>query len=442
MGERLVQVLGWDHHRTPVQLRERLALPGERLEELIARLQALPGVDEALVLSTCNRTECYLAGEESICSARSLMARMNDLMDADVRETAYAHCGVEAVQHLFRVVSSLESLVLGEYQIAHQLKQAWQLAQRVGGLGPVLDPLVQQALAVGKRVRSETGIGRHKLSVASVAVELASHIHGSLSDTRLLVCGAGEMAELTVVHLIDQGVRQVSVINRSQDRAEQLIGLQRRQGVRLHALPWEQLGPALAAHDIVITSTAAPHPVIGREQVARALERRRNPLMLIDLAVPRDIETAVDSLDDAYRYDIDDLDRIVAANRDLRGEEVGEAEQLIQGEVERWRQRSRVEARAVLRRLAGLFDEIIAKEHRRLCNKRPELQAHEALLQDGLRRVANKLAHPLFRWVGGHTDDPEALALIGEILDLELAVDDQDPANLARQHETRQFSQD
>src|SRR3954470_17691570 len=224
MGELPLAVFGIDHHRTPVHLRERLALGADAQRALLAELTDQPGVSEAVVLSTCNRTECYLAGAPDRPHLVGLLAERSGL-GADLLATqGYWHEGIGCIRHLFRVVSSLESLVVGEYQIAHQVKTAYDAALAARRTGPLLNPLFQRALAVGKEVRNATDIGKHKLSIASVAVDLAKQIHGEVGSARLLVVGAGEMAELAVKHLLVAGVRDLVVVNRSEERALEIAG--------------------------------------------------------------------------------------------------------------------------------------------------------------------------------------------------------------------------
>ena len=313
-------ILGVDHHRTPVAVRERLAVPETALRGLLSTLSTLPGASEAVVLSTCNRLECYLAGSPDHAQVLRALAEHQGIDAAVVEANAYWLRGGAGVRHLFRVVSGLESLVIGEYQIVHQVKQAYDAAHNGRFTSGVLNPLFQRALGVGKEVRNQTAIGKHKLSVASVAVDLAKHIYGELDHARLLIVGAGEIAELAVKYLVAAGVREMSIVNRSEDRAQALATELRSGDFRADVLPWSMLGDALTQHDIVVASTAAPHAVINVDEVKQAMRKRRQPLMLIDLAVPRDVEPAVAQIADVYLYNIDHLESVVAANHQLRVE--------------------------------------------------------------------------------------------------------------------------
>ncbi|MBA2482807.1 MAG: glutamyl-tRNA reductase, partial [Planctomycetes bacterium] len=297
MADPAVSVWGVDHHRTPVDIRERFALGVEAAGALAERLSGLPGVGEAVVLSTCNRLECYIGGAVDRPLVTALIAEGQGIDAALIDRHSYWHAGRDGIRHLFRVVGGLESLVLGEDQIVRQVKSAyeWSLSHRL--TGPLLNPLFQRALSVGKVVRTDTALGRHKLSVASVAVDLARHIHGDLGDARLLVIGAGEIAEVAVKYLIEQGVRHIGIVNRSQERASALA-----ESAGARSYPWSELSLALASHDIVVSSTSAPHHVVSEADVRGIARRGRRSLLFIDLAVPRDIDPRVAHLSDVYLY--------------------------------------------------------------------------------------------------------------------------------------------
>src|SRR4051812_9391967 len=294
-----VGVWGIDHHRTPVAVRERLAPSAEASAKLARALAALPGVSEAVGLSGCTRLECYVGGAVDETRVGAAVAEFHAVDPALAAGHRYWRAGEACVRHLFRVVSGLESLVVGEDQIVRQVKDAYDGACNAGTAGAALPPLFQRALAVGKEVRTDTAIGRHKLSVASVAVDLARHVHGDLSTARLLVLGAGEIAELTVRYLLEHGVRHIGIVNRANERALALAEL-----AQARIWPWAELAEALATHDIVVASTAAPHAVVTEHDVRAALKRGRRPLTFLDLAVPRDVEPSVAHLSDVYLYNI------------------------------------------------------------------------------------------------------------------------------------------
>jgi len=409
-------VFGIDHHRTPVDLREKLAVPTEGITRLLALLSTTPGASEAVVLSTCNRLECYLAGTPDRQQVLSRLAEHQGVDAATLDAHAFWHPGMAGVRHLFRVVSGLESLVLGEYQIVHQVKTGYDIAHQGRFTGAVLNPLFQHALGVAKEVRNNTAIGKFKLSVASVAVDLAKHIHGEVDRARLLVVGAGEIAELAVRYLLTAGVRELTIINRSEDRAHALAEEFRSVDFVPQVLPWSMLGEALTKHDIVVTSTAAPHAVITATEVKQAMRRRRQPLMFMDLAVPRDVEPSVGELGDVYLYNIDHLEAVVSANKQLRTDEVDAASALVDSLVTSYATDVRHDRGALMAQVAGYFADVIAAEEARLGGKLGLKENPE--LRYGLERIGNKLQHQLLRYLREHANDPAAEKIIREILGL------------------------
>ena len=325
-------VSGLSHRNAPVELREQLALDEDKLRELIRDIAATGVVREAIVLSTCNRVEVYavadVPGEARVTMFRGL-CRHRGVESASVEETLYTYADGDAVRHAFRVASSLDSMVIGEPQILGQVKDAFALAQSCEAVGPALHSLFTQAFAVAKKVRTETEIARHAVSVSFAAVELAKKIFGGLQGKAVLLVGAGKMSELAARHLVEQGVFPVYVTNRTWARAQEMA-----RALAGTAVPFDELPTALAAVDIVISSTGAAEPVIRREAVQRVMHGRRGrPLFFIDIAVPRDVEGSVDTLDDVYCYDIDDLKQVVDANIRERGREAHRAEALVEREV-------------------------------------------------------------------------------------------------------------
>ena len=409
-------VFGVDHHRTPLELREKLAVPTENMAKLLAILASTPGASEAVVLSTCNRLECYLAGTPDRQQVLSRLAEHQGV-DATTLDThAFWHTGMQGVRHLFRVISGLESLVLGEYQIVHQVKTSYDVAHQGHFTGAVLNPLFQRALSVAKDVRNNTAIGKHKLSVASVAVDLAKQIYGDVESARLLVVGAGEIAELAVRYLLSAGVRQLTIVNRNEDRAHGLAEEFRSVDFVPQVVPWATLGEALTQHDIVVASTAAPHAVITTAMVKQAMRRRRQPLMFMDLAVPRDVEPSVGELGDVYLYNIDHLESVVSTNRQLRTDEVDVASALVDSLVTTYTTDVRHDRGALMAQVAGYFTDIIAAEEMRLAGKLGMKDNPE--LRYGLERIGNKLQHQLLRYLREHANDPAAEKNIREILGL------------------------
>ncbi len=411
-----VVVFGVDHHCTPVAIRERLAVPADTMNRLLAALSTTPGASEAVILSTCNRLECYVAGTPDRQQVLSRLAEHQGVDAEELEKHAYWHTGMAGVRHLFRVISGLESLVIGEYQIIHQVKSSYEYAKQGNFTASVLNPLFQRALGVAKDVRNQTAIGKHKLSVASVAVDLAKHIHGDVNNARLLIIGAGEIAELAVRYLLSAGVKDLSIINRSEERAQSLAEEFRSDDFQPQVLPWSMLTDALTQHDIVVTSTAAPHAVVTVNDTKIAMRRRRQPLMFIDLAVPRDVEPAVGDLSDVYLFNIDHLEQVVSSNKQLRAEEVDSANVLVDSFVSSYVTDIRHDRGALMSQVAGYFNNVIAAEETRLAGKlgisnNPELRY-------GLERVGNKLQHQLLRYLREHADDPAAEKMIRDLLGL------------------------
>ena len=325
-------VSGLSHRNAPVELREQLAVDEDKLRELLADIAAASVVREAIILSTCNRVEVYAVADVP-SEARALMfrklCRHRGVEPAAVEAALYTFAEADAIRHAFRVASSLDSMVIGEPQILGQVKDAFALAQSCEAVGPSLHSLFTQAFAVAKKVRSETEIARHAVSVSFAAVELAKKIFAGLQGKAVLLVGAGKMSELAARHLVEQGVFPVYVTNRTWARAQEMA-----RALSGTAVPFDELSTALAAVDIVVTSTGAPEAVIRRDTVQRVMHGRRGrPLFFIDIAVPRDVEATVGSLEDVYCYDIDDLKQVVDANLRERVREAHRAEALVEREV-------------------------------------------------------------------------------------------------------------
>ena len=325
--------IGLNHQTAPVELRERVAFADHSLPAALAALRGLETVREVVLLSTCNRTELYAVAEDDGRALDTWLAsHPGDARHEDLGAYLYRHEGAEAVRHLFRVATGLDSLVLGEPQILGQVKQAWAAARSAGSLGGQLDRLFQQAFVAAKRARTDTRIGVNPVSVASTAVRLAEASFSRLEDAVVLLVGAGETIELVARHLSQSKVKRLLVANRTLAHAQDLAS--RHGGV---ALPLEELQRHLAEADIVFSATASREPVISHGQVAAALaQRRHRPMLLLDLAVPRDIEPAVARLKDAFLYTIDDLERAVEENRRGRREAADAAETIVDLQVARY----------------------------------------------------------------------------------------------------------
>ena len=340
--------IGLNHQTAPVDLRERVAFADHALPPALAALRALPGVREVVLLSTCNRTELYAATDDGGGALDAWLARHpggDAALGRDLGDYLYRHEDGAAVRHLFRVATGLDSLVLGEPQILGQVKQAWAAARAAGTLGGQLDRLFQQSFAAAKRARTDTRIGANPVSVASMAVRLAQSSFAHPEDSAVLLVGAGETIELVARHLAQSKVKRLLVANRTLSHAQELAT--RHGGI---ALPLDELPLHLAEADIVFSATASREPVIARAEVEAALaQRRRRPMLLMDLAVPRDIEAGVADLPDAFLYTIDDLERAVEDNRRSRRDAADAAESIVELQVSRY-----VEAMAASTRVEPL----------------------------------------------------------------------------------------
>jgi glutamyl-tRNA reductase len=328
-------VAGMNHRTAPVAMREQLALEEEKIREILADLSGRGLLQEVMILSTCNRVEVYGVAAvpgEARSQAFSQLGSHRGVAWRELEPLLYTATGDEAALHAFRVAASLDSMVLGEPQILGQVKDAFALAQSAGTAGPVLHALMSQAFSAAKRVRSETLVGRLAVSISYAAVELARRIFEGLEGKAVLLVGAGEMSELAARHLIDHGALPIYVANRTWSRAEELA-----RGLGGVPVPFDQLEATLARVDIVITSTAASEPVVTAAQVRAALHARRGrPLFFIDIAVPRNVEPAVNDLEGAFCYDIDDLRAVVESNLKERQREAQRAQALLEREVDKF----------------------------------------------------------------------------------------------------------
>ncbi|HYB72924.1 MAG TPA: glutamyl-tRNA reductase [Candidatus Sulfotelmatobacter sp.] len=327
-----IVVLGLNHKTAPVEVRERLHIAEKDLPDSLDRLGALPETIEGVILSTCNRVEIYSVvadGPAARGPLQGFLAAERVVPVEAFAEACYLHQDQEAVRHAFRVASSLDSLVVGEGQILAQVKAAYAAAARQGATGPILNALMERTLHVAKQVRTETGIGSVPVSVASVAVDLARRIFSDLAGRTVMILGAGEMAELALTHLKDEGIQTILVANRNHERAVELAG---RVGGR--AIKFDHARDVMVDTDIVLSSTAAPHVILGPDDMTEVVRRRHyRPIFLIDIAVPRDIDPRVNDLDNVYLYDIDDLEAEVAANLSSREREAVRAEAIVDREV-------------------------------------------------------------------------------------------------------------
>lgn len=331
-----ILLTGLNHKTAPVELRERLAIAPENLALETQALLAHPRVCEAVIFSTCNRVELLIAHE---VDDPQLAAYLNQRFSIDaltLQPHLYEYRDSDAVRHLFRVASSLDSMVVGEPQILGQVKESYAAARTVGAVGPELERLLQCAFAAAKKVRTETQIGASSVSIASVAVDLARKIFGSLEGKRILLVGAGKMSELAARHLMRQGAGSLLIANRTQERAVRLA-----QAFNGHVVRFDDLHARADEADILITSTGSPEFLFRTPHAQQFLHRRRNrPMFFIDIAVPRDVDPEINRLDGIFLYDIDDLQSVAASNLADRSLEARRAESVLEQEIERFRQRS------------------------------------------------------------------------------------------------------
>jgi glutamyl-tRNA reductase len=326
-------VLGLSHKTAPIDVRERLAVPERELPQVLEALGEVPELAERMFFTTCNRAEVYGVAEGALLpaveSTRASLERYRHLEPSALQGVLYTYSGADAARHMFRVASSLDSMVIGEPQILGQVKAAYTVALSQHTTGIVLNNLLEQAFHVAKRVRTETGIATSPVSISSVAVELARKIFGDLAGRTVLILGAGEMAELALRHLVDDGVRSILVANRSHERAVALAAQFHGKAVTFEAFRRE-----MVEADIVISSTSAPHVILKKEDMqAITLERRHRPIFLIDIANPRDIDPGCHEVDNVYLYNIDDLQSVVSTNLKEREREAERAEVIIEREV-------------------------------------------------------------------------------------------------------------
>jgi len=392
------QLIGCSHHTAPVEVRERLAFSGDQTQTALADLRRRFPAAESVLVSTCNRVEVYTAAEDpSLCPTHlqlvEFLASFHRLDTVDIFDALFEHTGEDAVRHLFMVASSLDSMVVGEAQILAQVKEAYDLARLTNSAGPLTNAAFQAALRVAKRVATETAINQRRVSIPSVAVaDFAKAIFERFEDKRVLVIGAGEMGEETVRYLIDEGVREITVVNRHWERAQRLAAQ-----IAAVARPWDDLPCLLAEADLVISTTGAAEPILTAETfVPIHHARHQRPLFMLDLAVPRDVETAVGDFLGVYLYSIDDLKAACDANRREREKEWPKAERIVEDETARFMAELAHRATGpTIRRLKAQADQVKTEELRRLLNKLGELDEHSRCeIVRSFDRLVNKLLHP------------------------------------------------
>ncbi|MBI1356190.1 MAG: glutamyl-tRNA reductase [Acidobacteria bacterium] len=417
-----VLILGLSHKTAPVEVRERFALPGDRAEALVALLAGRPGIEEACILSTCNRVEFMVRSDDAHDAESSLLTFLNEDHHAPVLEATpylYRYADREAIRHIFRVASSLDSMVVGEPQILGQVKDAYQAAKQAGTIRGPLDQLLTAAFRVARRVRNETGIGQMAVSISYVAVELARKIFGDLDGLQVLIIGAGKMSEATARHLQGAGAERLYVVNRTFERAQEMATL--FQG---EAVSYDRLHELLSKVDVVISSTGAPGYVLTREALAPvASARRGRPLFLVDIAVPRDVDPDINSLDEMFVYDIDDLQQVAEANLKQRRKEADLAEQIVDEEVDKVLHRIRgYMVKPTIVQLQQELDALRLAEIERFRSKLGALSPEQEQAIDGITRgLVRKIAHtPIteMKSMAGHPDGDRFVEIVKRIFNL------------------------
>ena len=388
----ILSIIGVNHRTAPISLREKVAIGRDELPDVTRALAATPGVTECMIVSTCNRVELVTVIEDPKTDLSTFLTRHFGLKDEVLLPHVFEYRDREAVSHLFRMAASLDSMVVGEPQILGQVKEAFAVAHAAGTVSSQLEHLLQSAFAAAKKARTETGIGSNSVSIASVAVEMARKIFGSLQGRTVFLVGAGKMSELAARHLVQQGAGAILVSNRTEARARALAGQFNGRVIR-----FEQLYEAASEADIVISSTGAPLPIFRKEHGQAFLHKRRNrPMFFIDIAVPRDVEPEMNKLDGIFVYDIDDLSQVADSHKEERSRQAVDAESMIAAEVERFHQRQRtVSAAPAIVALQKKAEEMRVAEIQRIQSRLGALSEEQLAAVEALTRgLVNKFLHP------------------------------------------------
>ena len=413
-----LQILGLNHTTAPVEVREQIVFAGEQIGRALTRLQQMQEIDEAVLLSTCNRTEFYVICSDTGCAALRTWLHDEGNLDPAFADSLFSLDQENAIRHIFRVACGLDSMVLGEPQILGQLKDAVRDAEQAGSLGTHLGALFQHTFSVAKKVRTETEIGASPVSVASAAVNLAQQFFAGFSKHTALLIGAGATIELVAKHLAAKQLGRLFVANRDLDRAKRLAS-----EFRGYAVPLSELDGTLPEADILITSTASPEPIITLQQMDSAIRaRKRKPMFAVDIAVPRDIDEAVSSLDDVYLYSIDDLQKVIQAGQGSREAAAVDAHRILDAEIQRYTAMERAkEANPIITALRdhgqSVRDEVAVQARRRLANG----MSSEDLIEYTTGAMMKKLLHnPSVRLrEAGQQSDEEIIAAARKLFDLD-----------------------
>jgi glutamyl-tRNA reductase len=393
-----IAVVGLSHKTATVEVREKLSIPEDRMEAAIAQLMSYPNIEEAAILSTCNRLELYVVTSESEGGIREIMQFLADFSQLPLqflRRYLFILLRQDAVTHLMRVASGLDSLVLGEGQILAQVKNTHRLAQQHNGAGRILNQLFKQSLSAGKRVRTETEIGTGAVSISSAAVELAQIKLQNLSDKHTTIVGAGKMSRLLVKHLISKGAKKIAIVNRSSDRAAAMLKEFESSGAEFDIRPLDQMLDCVAISDLVFTSTASTEVILSRQNLA-AIATNHTGLTLIDISVPRNISSDVKELPNTRAFNVDDLQAVVAGNQESRRQMAMQAEVLLEGCVAEfdswWRSLETVPTISKLRqKLEIIREQEMEKALSRLGNDFAD--KHQDVIESMTRGIINKILH-------------------------------------------------
>lgn len=430
-------LIGVNHKSAPVDVRERLAIAPSRMEQATQSLLTVPCVREGMILSTCNRVE-FLTYQEP--AQADLLRFIQDYFSVEpdaLRPYVYEYRAAEAVRHVFRVASSLDSLVVGEPQILGQVKESYTVARSMGAVSGNLDQLMQRAFTVARKVRNQTSIGISSVSIASVAADLARQIFGSLDGKTVLLMGAGKMGELAARSLMHHGASHIYVCNRTDRRARELAekfacahGQGGTRNARVEgsaaaeAIPYEALHDSAAQSDIVVSCTGAEEPIFLREHAQKYAQRRKQrPMFFIDIAVPRDVDPEVNRVEGMFVYNIDDLQSVAASNLSGRIKEARDAEEIVGREVDRYAQRIQsLDGVPAIVALQNTLEELRQQELRRMAPRLAELTGDQLqAVEQMTRTLVNKMQHAPIQAIkrAAREGDRETMATIQEVFDLE-----------------------
>ncbi|HSB08998.1 MAG TPA: glutamyl-tRNA reductase [Blastocatellia bacterium] len=413
-----IVLVGLSHKTAPLEIREQLAFAEPALPDALESLVGHEALDEALIVSTCNRVELIAStpagSEQGLDSLSAFLTNYHKLSPDSLNGHLYKHTDANAIKHLFRVAASLDSMVVGESQILGQVKEAYQYAVNAGTIGRVLSQLMHRTLSVAKRIRTETGVAQNPVSVSSVAVELARKIFEDLSDKTVLLVGAGEMGELAARSLIDAGTSKLIVTNRTAERAEEIASKYAGGAVN-----FEAFYDVLPSADIVVCSTGAPDYIIRPPETKRALKsRKRGPVLFIDISVPRNIDPGIANLDNVFLFDVDDLDSVVKANLREREREAQRAESIIDAEVQQFIAQLRsLDIGPAVVEVKELLSVIVVGEFRRNRKRLGDMTpAQETAIEDVLiPALVNKLSHPMIVHLRNAARDGKPTQMVEEL---------------------------